>query len=587
MRARSAAALAGLALALAAPVTVPPAGRSAARADPLPRVSFRAEPGASILVHGTYPTAHSQCVQTYQPSLHARFQGTIEVGKDSDGSLFVIGALPLEDYLKGIAEVPRTWPMEALKAQVVAARTYAFSRLGSPDATGARLGYQLCATDACQVYRGMGIGYGPYGDRWRKAVSQTAGQILEYDGRPADTLYFSTSNGHTVGNQEVFGSDPLPYLRPVPELDDGASPLSHWHMSMPWSDVSRFLKAGGYWSGKEIGSIKLRDGNVVVTGGGSTATFSVTDFRSHLDFWAPCLDPSRYPGSLPQTIPSRWFSLSNANHTMALDGRGWGHGVGMVQWGAEGKAARGMTYDQILGYYYGGLKPVRAAEPDEIRVGIAVGLSSVRIEGTGEVTVSRRTAGSSPWLVTGGADLTVRHSTPPPRYITAGVFRRAPRSGRAGATINTSADLPQLSVARLVLNVNGLDVPLLPVITAGPGVVTLTGKIPKEFPSGRFALQAEITNGIDIVRTEPRMLRVVGGTTPSPTPSPSQSVTASPTPPAPSPAPTGPVAVATAPEGGNTALAVATVAGGLVLIAGLFVLLSVRKRRRVGEASAP
>jgi SpoIID/LytB domain protein len=586
MRARSlVAALLVLGAALV-PATAVPA-TPAALADPYRRVTFTGSPGSSILVHGTYPAAHSQCVRTYQPTLHARFQGTIEVGKDSDGSLFVIGALPLEDYLKGIAEVPRTWPMEALKAQVVAARTYAFSRLGSPDATGARLGYQLCATDACQVYRGMGIGYGPDGDRWREAVSQTAGQILEYHGRPADTLYFSTSNGHTVGNEEVFGSDPLPYLRPVPERDDGASPLSHWHMSMPWSDVSRFLKAGGYWSGKEIGSIKLSDGNVVVSGGGSTATFSVTDFRSHLDFWAPCLDPSRYPGSLPQTIPSKWFSLSNANHTMALDGRGWGHGVGMVQWGAEGKAARGMTYEQILGYYYGGLKPVAAGEPDEIRVGIAVGLSSVRIEGTGEVAVSRQTAGSSPWLVTGGTSLTVRHSIPPPRYITAGAFRRAPRSGRAGAIITASADLPQLSVARLVLNVNGLDVPLSPVVTAGPGVVALTGKIPKDFPSGRFPLEAEVTDGTDIVRTEPRVLRVVGGTTSTPTRSPSPSVTASSSPSALSPAPTGPVPVAAAPEGGNAGFAVATIAGGLALIMGILVVLSVRRRRRGREALAP
>src|SRR5439155_19345864 len=86
------------AIALAAPVPRPaPAAASTA----LPRVTFVAAPGGSILVHGTYPTVHPGRATTYQPLLHARHSGTIEVGKDTDGSLFVIGVLPVEDYLKG------------------------------------------------------------------------------------------------------------------------------------------------------------------------------------------------------------------------------------------------------------------------------------------------------------------------------------------------------------------------------------------------------------------------------------------------------------------------------------------------------
>src|SRR5439155_7367401 len=94
-----------------------------ARAATLSRVSFVAAPEASILVHGTYPKVHSPCKHPYQPLLHARFRGTIEVGKDTDGTLFVIEVMPFEDYLKGMAEVTRTWPMQGVEAQVVAARS--------------------------------------------------------------------------------------------------------------------------------------------------------------------------------------------------------------------------------------------------------------------------------------------------------------------------------------------------------------------------------------------------------------------------------------------------------------------------------
>jgi peptidoglycan hydrolase-like amidase len=109
-------------------VAVPPA--SAQRREPPPnRASFTAAPGDSLLVHGEYPPVQSSCVDPTQPLLHARYRGTVEVLRAGDGSLSLIGELSFEDYLKGIAEVPRDWPMEALKAQVVAARSYALNRM--------------------------------------------------------------------------------------------------------------------------------------------------------------------------------------------------------------------------------------------------------------------------------------------------------------------------------------------------------------------------------------------------------------------------------------------------------------------------
>ena len=80
--------------------------------------------------------------------------------------------------------------------------------------------------------------------------------------------------------------------------------------------------------------------------------------------WGPCLKPGRYPpGSLPVTVPSRWMTMSSGPDAVVATGRGWGHGAGMVQWGAYGKARRGLSASDILAYYYGGLRPDRSPSP--------------------------------------------------------------------------------------------------------------------------------------------------------------------------------------------------------------------------------
>jgi len=531
------------------------------------RIRFVAAPGSSILVYGTYPHVKSRCVRPVQPIVHARYSGALEVGKDAAGRLFVIGVLPFEDYLKGIAEVPRLWPMEALKAQVVAARSYALAHLGNPGTLGEELGYQLCATDACQVYRGLGISDGPYGDRWRRAVDATAGQVLLYAGRPADTVYSSTSNGHTIGNDVVFGSDPLPYLRPVPERDDGASPLSHWRASIALGDLARFLRTAEDWPRRPISSVALSGGKVIVRGGGAVRRLTVAEFRSDLNSWAHCLAPDRYPtadadGQLPQTVPSVWFDLSTAGRSVELRGRGWGHGVGMIQWGAYGKAARGLDYREILGYYYGGLRPRRHAEPSEIRVGVAVGLNNVTLQATGPVTVEGAKAPAGPWLLTAGAGkLEIRTGAPVQAALSPGTIVRSPPRGRAGRRIKVTLSLPQTSVVHLALVSDSGDVSFGPTRTFGPGSARITGRLPPVV-SGAYRLVAVVSNGIDIVRTPARRLAVLGSS-PSPSSSPSA---ASPSRrgPAQSPSVPGSATGWEAPVG--AALLVALVLAGLLLV---------------------
>jgi SpoIID/LytB domain protein len=573
-------------LALTVPVSgerpQPPAAQVASVTPLDQRIRFTAAPGSSILVQGTYPKVSNDCVDPVQPLLHARFPGTIEVGVDTDGKLFVIGELPFEDYLKGIAEVPRLWPAAALKAQVVAARSYALANMAYPDSTGDRLGYDLCATTSCQVYLGMGISGGPYGDRWVDAVDDTAGRVLLYKKKPADTLYFSTSNGSTVGNQDVFGTDPLPYLQPIEEKDDAASPVRDWKSTVSFDDVGTFLQAAGDRSTTTVKSVTRDGDDVVVTGGSEKTTLPVATFRSDINYWSHCLDPNAYPGTnesngigLPQTIPSVWFSMAKSGSTVEITGEGWGHGVGMVQWGAYGKAKRGVGYKDILADYYGGLKPKPYDEPETIRIGIAVGQTTVRVEGSGLVTVSGTNVTTGPWRLDGGKKVHVKTGSPIPQSIPKATLGAAPSTAHVGKPFNLAVTVPELSVVSAVFVGPEGDVPVADPVTLLSGKQALSGTVP-DLPPGDYRLVIVVTDGVDIARTNGPKIPVVGGTIPSPSPT-----TASPSPSAlPSPAAT-PTVIAAPPgsDGVGWVLPVLVLAGGSVL-AVVIGLVAVARRRR-------
>lgn len=370
-------------------------------------------PHGSFLVRGTYPDAPSPCKRHHRPVLRARYPGTLLVRRASDGSLELTVVLPFERYLEGIAEVPPSWPMAALEAQAIAARSYALATTGWSGEQGERLERPICATSACQVYRGMPLeGVGEV-RRWYRAVRRTRGLVLLSEGRPAETVYFSTSSGRTYGNEEVFGGAPLPYLRPVTEGDDGASPLSRWRVPIPFAHLERFLTAAGLWpSGVRIAGARAADGTVTVAGGGSSRSLDLSELRDAVNTWAPCLMPGRYPpGGLPSTIPSRWVSLRSTGGALVATGRGWGHGVGMVQWGAYGKALRGWSASEILAVYYGGLRPQRYPEPGPIRVRVASGLTSLRVLASGSgARVDGEPVAPGPIRIFGGEGLTVRAS---------------------------------------------------------------------------------------------------------------------------------------------------------------------------------
>jgi stage II sporulation protein D len=372
---------------------------------------IRSGANASLLVHGTYPRSPSRCVRYQRPRLRARYPGALSVERADDGTLSLVVTLPFEDYLKGIAEVPPSWPRAALEAQAIAARSYALATTGWDGAEGQTLKTPICATTSCQVYRGIPVPFEPDVRRWYAAVRRTSGQVLVFEGRPADTVYFSTSNGQTYGNDEVFGSSALPYLRPVVERDDGASPVSRWRVRLPFDDLATFLHEAGEWPGRRtaIASVGLEGSTVRVDGESVSRTMDLSTFRDAVNVWGPCLEPGRYPPSpLPVTLPSRWMTLSSGGDAAVAVGRGWGHGAGMVQWGAYGKARRGLSASDILAYYYGGLRPDPFPEPGLIHVQVASGLTAISIAPSGpDATLDGEPLGSQRVTIAGGDVLTV------------------------------------------------------------------------------------------------------------------------------------------------------------------------------------
>ena len=353
---------------------------------PSSRATLRPSPdGGSFLVRAVYPKSPSNCKHTQRGKLEARYPGRLAVRSADDGTLSLTLTLPFERYLEGIAEVPPSWPAAALDAQVIAARSYALARIGWTGQQGETLQTPICATSDCQVYGGIPVPPTPDIRRWDAAVQRTRGKVLLYDDRPADTVYFSTSNGHTYGNGQVFGSAPLPYLRPVIERDDGASPTSRWRVPLPFRDLARFLHAGGLWPDRtRITSVTRSGPNVRVTGADTSSSIGAGEFRDTVNAWASCLMPARYPiDGLPTAIPSDWYDVSSGRSGATVTGRGWGHGVGMVQWGAYGKAKKGWPADRILAFYYGGLQPTRYPEPGLIHVVVASGLQTLKVKPSG------------------------------------------------------------------------------------------------------------------------------------------------------------------------------------------------------------
>jgi stage II sporulation protein D len=305
----------------------------------------------------------------------------------SGGKLQAINHVPLETYLPSVvgSEMPASWPQEALRAQAVAARTYALRQL-KPAAA-----YDLKATVSSQVYKGLEAETAST----RKAVASTRGQVLMFGSNLANTVFHSSSGGLTENSGDIWQQQ-LPYLVSVPDFDHD-SPVHQWQEQLPADRLRQaFAETGGVYRIDVLATTatgRVRQarvvgprGTLVVTGPqlrsrlglrSTQVRFQVLDAQPALA-QSPPLPPApmgipivpsegatpRMPIPVVRSAGAAAGPAANSlaggrarpepQPTLLAVGRGFGHGVGMSQWGALAMARRGESHERILSHYYRG-----------------------------------------------------------------------------------------------------------------------------------------------------------------------------------------------------------------------------------------
>jgi stage II sporulation protein D len=254
--------------------------------------------------------------------------------------------LPLEEYVVGVvaAEMPADFEMEALKAQALTARTYIVKQMLSQNHVGLPEGADTADTELHQVYKNeaelRALWKSDYSwkiKKIREAVQQTAGQILTYNGEPITATFFSTSNGYTE-NSEDYWSNSFPYLRSVESPWDKNSPKFYDQKVFTIKEFENRLGVQ-LANNKSVGTVIER------TAGQRVAKVEINGkiltgktVREKLD------------------LKSTDFTWTVKGNNIIIKTKGYGHGVGMSQYGANGMAAAGKNYQEIVKHYYQGVE---------------------------------------------------------------------------------------------------------------------------------------------------------------------------------------------------------------------------------------
>ena len=256
-----------------------------------------------------------------------RYYGGFEYQRTTGGYISVINVLDIEDYVKCViaAEMSNDWPLEALKAQTVCARTYVASHMnGSP-----AYGFDVTGTTTSQVYYGT-LDASANSDR---AVDETAGKFVRYEGKLCETFYFAADGGATEDSENVWVTK-VPYLRGVVDPYE--------------KDIEFYCKS---WS-TTISRAAVGDVSITYTPIGNAMTVTVggkTYSKDAVRTFLTSVCGLRYN--------SRHFTVEYdaASDTYSVVGGGYGHNCGMSQWGAKAMAQEhGKTYEEIISFYYTG-----------------------------------------------------------------------------------------------------------------------------------------------------------------------------------------------------------------------------------------
>jgi len=273
--------------------------------------------------------------ESYPKLSKRRYRGTIEINKKQE-ILQAINTVDIEEYLYGVIkmEINTKWPMETLKAQAVLARTFAYQSLGKYN----KRGYDLCDEVCCQVYRGINA----EDERAIFAVNKTTGEVLYYNKSLANIYYHSTCGGKTTNPKSVWGGRENLFSSVVCPYCSG-SPNYSWKLYLSFDDISSKLNIGN------VSSI-----NCIYTSDGRVAKIIINGKRIFGNEFRKLFGTTK--------VKSTLFRIEEKKNGIMLIGKGYGHGVGLCQWGAKKMGDFGFTYKDILSFYFPGCEVKRILE---------------------------------------------------------------------------------------------------------------------------------------------------------------------------------------------------------------------------------
>lgn len=274
-----------------------------------------------------------------------RFRGRLRIHlNEEQGGLDVVNLVDVEDYIRGVLprEIPAGWPDEALRAQAIVSRTFAlFHALRDRGRH-----FDLHATVMSQVYGGMDVEQATTD----AAVAWTRGRYLVWKGRPAFTTFHSNSGGYTVEHRAIW-EVPYPYLNAVEDPYSREMPGDAWELVLTSREIEDALAA----QDRPIGPLRAIELTRRAPDG-HNATIRFVHEGGALE--VPSHDFRHWLGTT--RLKSTRFEVRRSGDDWHFAGHGYGHGVGMSQWGAYRMASEGRSHREILSFFYGGL-PLRLA----------------------------------------------------------------------------------------------------------------------------------------------------------------------------------------------------------------------------------
>ncbi|WCK54319.1 stage II sporulation protein D [Aneurinibacillus sp. Ricciae_BoGa-3] len=294
-----------------------------------------------------HPDSHSVPADTGQQKTTVKTDYPVRIFRVEFGRVDTVN---MENYVTGVvsAEMPAEFEPEALKAQALAARTFIVGRMLEGKYSDVPKGAYVTDTvkhqvyyDDAQLHQKWGASYSWRIQKIRQAVTETAGQVIAYQNKPIDATFFSTSNGYTENSEDYWGSK-IPYLRSVPVPWDKNAPRFDATVTLSMTEFEKKLgtkitmtasTGNGGWAhvdsltaGKRVNKIRIGD-----------KEYTGREVREKLG------------------LNSSQFSFQTDHGSVIIHTKGYGHGVGMSQWGANGMAQQGKKAEEIVKYFYQGV----------------------------------------------------------------------------------------------------------------------------------------------------------------------------------------------------------------------------------------